>query len=336
MSEQPMEDFDKILDRVRKLLSLADHPNTPPHEAELSRNRAEALMLKYRIEEATMVAKGFHGQSNGGLTPVWRVMTIASYDSEFVDYYRAIAATCASHVGSVGVTKYENGYMVLETVGYLTDLTYLEVLMTSCILEFGKRLEPKYDPNLSDAENIYAMRSAGMERKRIARLVYGDWETENEMKAKNRKVTRIFKDESLRRGENPDEVLGRGNNMQTFRRSYAEGFRDQISMRLWRMRTSVGEDSKALVLVDRAEKVKEAFYEKYPQYRPSDVKVQPCGRCQKAKNGYCRDHRPIRFKGQPVSNAGRNRGQQAALMVDLGPNATGANRAEGSSRREIS
>jgi hypothetical protein len=155
MSEQPMEDFDKILDRVRKLLSLADHPNTPPHEAELSRNRAEALMLKYRIEEATMVAKGFHGQSNGGLTPVWRVMTIASYDSEFVDYYRAIAATCASHVGSVGVTKYENGYMVLETVGYLTDLTYLEVLMTSCILEFGKRLEPKYDPNLSDGAQAH-------------------------------------------------------------------------------------------------------------------------------------------------------------------------------------
>jgi hypothetical protein len=335
-----VENFDKVLDQIRKLLALADHPNTPPHEADLARARAEAKMLQYRIEEATLVSKGIHGNSNGGLTPVWRTLTIANSSSEFADYYRSIAASCLTHVGGIGVTKWENGYIILDACGYLTDLTYLDVLMTACLLEFGKRLEPKFDPSISIEENIYNMRSAGMERKRIARIVFGEWETENEMKAKNRKVTRIFKEESLRRGENPDDVLGRGNNMQTFRRSYADGFKDQINMRLWRMRTSVGEDSKALVLADRKEKVREAFYEKYPQYRPqkqteSPLSSEPCPKCAKAKSGYCRAHKPLKFKDEPVSHAGRSRGKQAALMVDLGPNATGAHRTGSSTRKEI-
>jgi hypothetical protein len=42
--------------RIQKLLRLAEHPNTPPPEAELASRQAEKLMLKLGIDEAMLRA----------------------------------------------------------------------------------------------------------------------------------------------------------------------------------------------------------------------------------------------------------------------------------------
>lgn len=52
MTEQTVQDLDKIKRRIKALLSRADHKNTPAPEAELSRQQAEKLMVKYSITEA--------------------------------------------------------------------------------------------------------------------------------------------------------------------------------------------------------------------------------------------------------------------------------------------
>lgn len=339
------EKHEKILGQVRGLLATADHPNTPPEMAETYRAKAEAMMFKYRIEEATMVANGIFGDSEGGLKPIWRTLGLANVGSEFSNYYERLGGMVIHHTGCKAVMKREGEHFILDAVGYATDLMYAEVLLTACLLEFSKRLEPTYDRNLSDAANAYEMRMAGMERKRIAKILFGDWETENEMKAKNRKVTALIKQEAARRGEDASVVLGRGNNMRTWRESYADGFVNQMSARLYRMRTAHGEESGAMVLADRGERVNEALYEKYPRLRPPDPSTlkeykapnADCEKCRNAKSGYCREHswlKPSRGRVTYRSQNGRayDRGTTAALNVDLGPNATGTGRVSGGSR----
>ena len=319
------EDLGKVMDRIRKLLALADHPNTPPHEADNARQRADAMMFQYRIEEATAVAGGLYGDDEHGMKPIWRVLHLSGISTEFFQSYRSIGNVIVNHVGAQVVFTFEQGESVMDACGYKSDLMYADVLLTSCLLEFGKRLEPKYDANLSDAENIYILRSAGMERRRISALVFGPWETENEMKAKNRKVTKIFKAEAERRGEDPSALLGRGNSVKTYRSSYADGFVSQLHQRLYRMRSAHGQESGAIVLADRSERVKEAFYEKYPQYRPAEVDP----------NAPAPKIRYRKFKPRPHNPDAFNRGGVAALNVDLGRNPTGTGRVDRGGRGAI-
>lgn len=329
--------LDEILKKVRALVALADHENTPPHEAELARQRADALMLKYRIDEATQVASGMFGDGEGGLKPVWRTVALYGYGNEFETYYRMISGAITQHVGVRGVTSYDDGTVVLNAVGYESDLRYMDLLLTSALLEFGKRLEPREDPSKSFDENCYTMRHAGMERKRIAKILLGDWDTENEMKAKNRKVSAAVKRECAKRGEDPNVLLGRGNNMKTYRESYADGFVSTLHLRLWRMRQAQGEEGSSLVLADRSERVDEALYERYPHMRPRPTKPRDCAKCRAAKSGYCRDHKPVygRVKQRSINMAARERGSTAAAMIDLGAQSTGTRKASAPTRKEI-
>src|SRR4051812_5148564 len=46
--------LEAMLRKVRGLLAQADHENTSPAEAQVFRNKAEALMMRYRIDEAML------------------------------------------------------------------------------------------------------------------------------------------------------------------------------------------------------------------------------------------------------------------------------------------
>lgn len=349
-AEQEYRDMkhDKILGKVRGLLATADHPNTPPEMAETYRTQAELLMTKYRIEEATVMVNLPDGYtSDDRYKPVWRSLTLCGYTSEFAEYYRRLANMVAYHVEARGITKYEDGDIILEMVGYKADLEYGDMILTACLLEFGKRLEPKYDPARSNAENAWLLRSAGWERKRIAKVMFGDWTTENEMKAKNRKVTALIKAHCDAIGEDWNHLLGRGNNIAQYRKSYADGFVDQMTTRLYRLRAARGEEGKAVVLQSRKENVDEAFYDRFPTYRPSTDVAKPyvdpranCPKCQQAKSGYCREHlwlKPSNAMPYDRTNyRARERGADAARAVDLGRGATGTSRMRSNEKKEIS
>lgn len=347
------ETLEKKMQTIRGLISRADHPSTPPGEAQSCREKADALMFKYRIEEATLVQQqsGLVGNSENGLVPVWRMMTVSSMTSEFAMSYRNIANAVARHCSLRGMFTYSEGDCVLKACGYTSDLMYAEVLLTSAMLEFGRLLEPKVDPNLTPQQNALIMRQAGMERKRIALLLLGKWDTENEMKAKNRMITKWVKAEAARQGFNAEEILGRGNDMKVYRESYAAGFVSTLQSRLWGMRHMQGVESGAIVLADRSERVNRKFYEEYPHLDPEYIKKQQeenpyvaenadCARCQNAKSGYCREHSYLRpLKGRASygrSNfAAYDRGSDAARRIDLGRNSQGTHKAGTSDRKEI-
>jgi hypothetical protein len=219
---------------------------------------------------------------------------------------------------------------VAKCVGYESDLRFAEMLFVSFSLAFAGKMEPKYNPAISEQENAYIMRSAGMEGRRIAMAIYG-----REDKPLRVKVRNMFRAEAAARGESVEGLSGRGSNVATFRQSYAEGFQTEAARRLRRMKQSTG-DTGALVLKSRKEAVDEAFYVAYPAYRPVPITDAPaigddqrdCAKCKKAKSGYCRDHAYLkprwgRYTEPRHSEAGYARGQSAAQSVDLGSKGTG-------------
>ena len=337
--------LDDMLRKVQALLAKADHPNTPAPEAESARNMAEALMMKYKLDE-TKIGEGGKAFVVGQV-PTWRTFPVCNLYSEFFNTYRSLASSVIAHVGIKAAFRQEQTYdengqavytYVAECVGYESDLRMAELLFTSVLLAFQRKLEPKYDPSVSDQENAYAMRSAGMEGIRIASVLYGRRlnaaSLTSEEKGLCRKVRALFKAEAERRGEDPRILLGQGNNVKKFREDFASGFENELWRRLYRMRASRGESEVGLVLASRAEAIAEAYYERFPQFRPVPVSgaiawtdpTTTCSKCAAAKSGYCREHsylRPKAGKERSINYAAYSRGEDAARTVDLGKGGTG-------------
>jgi hypothetical protein len=324
---------DKLKDMIRKvqaLLMKANDSAATPAEAENFRAGAEALMLKYRIEETMLTAEE---KMVAGISVIWEEFPVCDVNSEFVSTYRGIASTIIAHFEIRGVYRVKdvNGVRmhVVEVVGYESDLRFFELLFTEAALAFGKRLEPKYDRNLSDQVNAYLMRSAGMEGHRIAMAIYG-----RDDKNLRPKVRRMFEQEAILRGEDPKPLLGRGVNVKQFRKSYAEGFDYEFYSRLHKAKFAAAQVEQGLVLASRKDQIDEAFYERYPQYRPVEVKGyvpsgnfvghENCPKCKAAKSGYCRDHsylKPSTRRYKDTTNyTALNRGRSAAREIDLGMN----------------
>lgn len=334
--------MDDILRKVQGLIARADHPNTPPAEADACRNKAEMLMLKYRIDEMTV---GTAQHTKAG--PVWRHVYVHPAANEFGSKYRTLLSYILDHFDARGVFQYVNvvtddpdgpkgPWYVAHCVGYEADLRFVEAMFTAASLAFSARLEPKYDPTLSEQVNAYLMRSAGMEGRRIAMAIYG-----RDDKNLRPKVRQMFKREAEARGEDPRPLMGQGVNVKGYREDYADGFCHTLWSRLNRMRQATAEDRTALVLSGRKDAVQEAFYDEYPQYRPVKREAigdgyEDCAKCKKAKSGYCRDHayrRPRADTGRSTNWAAYDRGSDAARTVDLGHKETRVTGTSG--RKEI-
>ena len=335
--------LERIMERVQLLLARADHPNTPPAEAEIARSQADALMFRYKIDTLTQ-----RDESTPSFEAKWAQVIVCEAQNEFSAHYTSIVAAILKHNQlrykwlvdwRDDGTGTQRRYYIADFVGYPSDVAYSEILVTSALAAFGRALEPKFNYEETHAQNALRLRRGGMERHRIARILFGDSETVNEQKAKNRKVTRLIKEEAARIGEPhlADEVLGRGTSIKTFRESYAHGFYSTLVQRLQRMSLERGQNADgALVLASLKERVDEAFYEKYPNMRPTTTRddrilgndQKECAKCKAAKSGYCREHswkRPRRARAGAFSQSAYASGSAAARRVDLGSVRKGIN-----------
>lgn len=351
-----MAAIDDMLRKVQALLRKADHENTSATEARTFRNKAEALMMRYRIDEAMLVEKGADSVS-----PRWGWFTVSAQRSPYRYYYQDMAQQLLYHfdvrgvVNSThraGVVPYDVAELRCDFVGFESDIRLVELLYTECMLAFQTRLEPGVDRSLTDEENVDRLRRAGMEWYRITNALWG--ETDHRFVVRAR---RLFLKRAAATGEDVGDFLGMGNNMKVFRESYANGFVSEVKYRLYHMRMSRGAESQGLMLAGRKEAIDAAFYERYPQYAPPkplpvpegeeedqtgeeagvarshtrDVYVDPraaCKKCQRAKTGYCRDHaymRPssARYREAAWNPAADAAGRRAARSVDLGSTSPG-------------
>lgn len=321
-------ELDDLIRKVQGLLAKAESTNFP-EEAESCRQLAERLMWKHRIDAAT-----FRESGASPADPVWREFPVCSAFSEYVSTYWSVCSAIISHFDCRGVARMGGAERLSEIVGWEAETRMVETTYTEFRLAFQAKLEPKVDRSLSDQINAYNLRSAGLEGRRIAQMLYGE-----NTKALRSKVRNMFKREAELRGEDPKALLGEGP-VKGFRRSFAQGFEMEVWSRLASMRRARGDASVGLVLASSKERVDEAFYQKYPAHRP----VKPsgelgldgavnshanCAKCKRAKSGYCRDHawlRPGRTRVERLNHQAYDRGRVAARSVDLG--AAGGRRIE--------
>lgn len=313
------EKLKRVMAQINALIARADHPATPAPEAELSRIRAERMMFLYRIEEASLDADTKMAMGIRPTKAMWLVCPRGHtrLENEFNDQYAQMAAYVVHHVDGAAVRKIhydETGqaWDAYTVYGFESDLAYGELLWNSMRIAFKSLLEPGMDPRLSDMENIFRMRNAGMERIRIADVMgYG---TTGSATAR---VTNLFKKACAEHGVDAKEMTGKGNNVKTFRRSYAEAFTNEMWSRLYSLRNARGLNSHAMVLANRKDAVMELLYEDYPSMRPA---TPPPG-------GWKTVARKTRYR-KPVERAtnyaAADKGRQAARRVDLG--STGDNR----------
>lgn len=313
------------LSKVRGLLAKADDPATTPEESATYRAKAEELIAKYRIEQGEALA-----QDPQSLAPEWQEIEIADA-GEFSQEQLTLFHYIAAHVGVRYRAFWGGGTLRATAVGFSFDLRLLELIYTNARMAFSERLTPSYDPNLSEAENIYRLRSAGIVRTEVAKAIWG-----HENHQLGLKVGRIYKEECARRGE-AAALDGRGVSAKNFRTVYAREFAYALEARLRRAREGVDSTGGTVVLAGRAERVDEAFYERYPERRPTEEPAtsEPCPTCAKRKDGTkCRDCRPRRatkaqlarshkLYGSAEALAGAAAARRAAEAVDLdgSPNA---------------
>jgi hypothetical protein len=314
-------DTEKMLNRVRGLLAKADDQATSAAEADLYRAKAEDLMRKYRISEEQALAA-----DPASLSPEWvTVEVIDANTEEFGNQYYTMWYYIAKHVGVRHRTRYVNGALQAQTVGYPVDLKLAEMMYTSARLGFSAKLTPGVDPNLSEAENIYRLRSAGIVRAKAAEMLWG--KITHQLAAK---VGAVYKEECARRGETP-ALDGRSTSAKLHREVYADEFAREIVRRLWAARDGADRMGGLPALHGREERVTAAFYERYPEERPSTdvVERKPCTKCEKRKDGMkCADHRyrpptkaeraeDYRRNRSATAVAARRAGRSAAQEVPL-------------------
>jgi hypothetical protein len=117
-----------VLARVRKLLAVAEHPNTPPEEADNAARAAERMIAKHAIDEALLEAAGTTRSR-----PESRTMTVEPpYASAKVTLAGVVAT--AHGVRAISV-RGADGPPTVVLVGFGADLALVDLLYTSLLLQ---------------------------------------------------------------------------------------------------------------------------------------------------------------------------------------------------------
>lgn len=276
---------------IGALLANAENEGNTEAARQAYRNKAEELMREYRVAQEDALAT-----DPGSVLPiVKRITLIPTHNSFRNTYYPQIFRMLADHTECRAYTHWVNGEgYVAEVAGYEGDIRYLEFLWTAAHLMFSTRIDPTWSDDRPEAENIFLLRNAGIERREIADRAWGAGSGKDA--ALRSKVQRIYLREAKNRGESA-RATGLGFNTRMYRQAYAEEFITTLHTRLWRARQAANAARGVVTLAGRKERVDEAMYAAFPNLRPSTEVAEPyvapnadCDRCKRAASGFCRDH----------------------------------------------
>lgn len=309
MANQKLDD---MMRKINGLLAVADDPVTPEAAQATYRAQAEKLMRKYRIEESELIESGALNLET--ITPGSKWVDLCPATSPYFQTYWNLMLYIAQHVGCRMTyqwgTNPDTGVYSLGAVlvGFEADIRFAELLYANARLVFADRMEPRVDPSLSDEDNVYRLRSAGIERPRIGEMM--GWGRESAQR-----VTTVYKRACRQRGENP-ALTGKTTSVKAFREAYTTAFLGEFWRRLWKARNAAdAEGGGELVLANRKDMVDEAFYAMYPELRPSDKPAK----ASKRRTGWTKaDEARWQRQNSAGGQAGVSAGKQAASEIDVG------------------
>lgn len=275
--------------KVRGLLAKAASAEELGNTVEAAEYAAAAkrFMDKYNVAQEEMIAV-----DPASAVPTHLVVDITFVGWELSHHFPQVASTIADHTGVKVRSESINGGWRFTFVGYDLDLRYTEFLVTAAHLMFATRITPTWDENRSEADNIFFMRNAGIERREIADRAWGYGAGKL---AKNRsKVQRIYLRECATRGEEA-RATGLGFDTRTYREAYAESFVTSLRRRLREARDAANSTGALPTLHGRAQRVQDAYDELFPPAPVADVQpwVDPRAACPKKacqEGRACREH----------------------------------------------
>lgn len=264
--------LDAILRTIQNLQGRIDDERLEEGpEKDLMRAHMERLINDYRVTEDELnqlnVAEGRAPIAVPGV----RTFRAYPYGGEYEGVYGSLLSYCVHHAQCRYAFNYDHDedgrlWIVVEVFGYEHDARYAEALFTEARGYFMSRMEPRVNPAQSDGQNVYRLRTAGIERGRIGQMMgWGD-------KAHIR-VTNVYKRYCAEQGLEP-VMTGKGNSMKTFREAFASAFPTTLWDRLYNARAAAAADG-AVEIAGRKAAVDELLYERYPNRRPKPVKVDP-------------------------------------------------------------
>lgn len=322
MTERTM-DLGNVLNKVHKLIAVAEHDGTPVDEAQAARLMADKLMLDYAIEQAMLDStRPVSERTKPGTVEVPLVP-----DPELMGYVeylvKQVALHCSCRVRSYSNYNYEEHVWYAKVYGFESDLRYFEILYTTLRLHMVGALRPGIDYSASIETNSYALHAAGYNWYDIAklfgwredksgpgepRLMYHNVNTDERRgwSTAIAQYKRAYMREVARRGEQPLHVSPSG--VKTFQRSAAEGYAYRIAQRLREVRER---NPISNALVQRVSDVDKLFRDDNPDlFRPAPTD---------GKVGRLRKYVPPKF-----NEAGYQAGVKHANTASFDP-ATGGN-----------
>ncbi|QSL67807.1 hypothetical protein [Nocardia phage P3.1] len=250
---------DKIIRRIQSLLERATHPETPEGERETAYSKANELAQKFRIDMSKLNAR-----ENKERTPELRKFAI-DYRFPYAESRKRMQQGILEHYG-IQVVEWATDQ--LQGVGFEEDFTLADLMWTSVNLDFATKIMPAWNHDRDLAHNIFIQKNAAKSWMEIIKMAPPEAGLH---KNSGNMMRKVYADECKRRGVEPME---HSRNPAKFRESFAEAYASTIRSRLYRMKREEqgmkdSDQEGALALIRDEDKVKQAFYEKFPYMRPA-------------------------------------------------------------------
>lgn len=162
---------DKLLARIRAMIERAEHPSTPPGEAKIAREMADALMFRYSIDRATLNAKKPEAERE---KPDGITLRLCEFGNPLETQFSMLSVAVAEHTRCqvVLTSDWHTRVTNIRVFGFQSDLRYFEILYTTLLLHMSGIFFPKPDDSVSLGENLLRLRSLGLNWLQMAE-VYG-------------------------------------------------------------------------------------------------------------------------------------------------------------------
>jgi len=277
----------KMIEKIRALLNKAGSTDSPA-EAEALQERANAMMTKYLIDEATLEATKPAEQR---MTPTSMDIDVADAGDHLAEQLSDLLSIVARHYRCepvfYGLLK-QRWRTNAKVYGYQSDLDAFELMYTTLILSLRGQLEPRPDLTKGFDENIHILHDAGVKWERIAQLMnraYTEAPDHSDMKKAWRATVRVgkngdpetllpwhpvscdghrminaYKRHCAAIGEVPSAAKP-----ANYQRNFANAFAQRISLRLWEMDQK--NEVAGTALARRSEGIQEMIKEAHPKLK---------------------------------------------------------------------
>ena len=118
---------DDVLTRVRKLLAVAEHPSTPPGEADAAARAAERLIAKYAVDEALVEAA-----APTRAAPKARSLLV---DAPYATAKTTLVGVVAAAYDVRAISHRGSEPLLMTLIGFEADLAAVDLLYTSLLLQ---------------------------------------------------------------------------------------------------------------------------------------------------------------------------------------------------------